>query len=63
MRHNFELKLPVFLSLSLFHSVSMEVVACEGGVALKRWRDPPASVVVPAAVEGRRVCAVLEDCF
>ena len=41
----------------------MQVVACEGGVALKSWSDPPASVVVPVVVEGQRVCAVLEGCF
>ena len=44
-------------------SVTMKVVAYGEGVALKRWRSPPKSVVVPAAVKGRCVCAVLEGCF
>ena len=40
----------------------MELVPCEGGVALRKWRNPPNEVVVPAMVGGRRVCAILEGC-
>ena len=36
----------------------MEVVA-----ALKGWRDPPESVVVPAVVDGQPIYVVLEGCF
>ena len=42
---------------------TLEAVDYQGGVALKRWRDPPESVLVPTAVNGRRVCAVLDGCF
>ena len=41
----------------------MELVPCDGGVALKNWRNPPKKVVLPAKSKGRRVCAILGECF
>ena len=40
-----------------------ELVDYERGVALKSWNDPPASVVAPVAVLGRRVRAILRGCL
>ena len=41
----------------------MKVVACDGGVALGRWADPPACIVVPAKVNGQNVRTLKGWCF